>query len=181
MRSAVAVRGLSASERADRAARSKRSATLTPRTKTADRVVKSICPYCAVGCGQNVYVKDERVVHIEGDPDSPISRGRLCPRGSSSLSLVTSPSRVTKVRYRRPRASDWEELDLEEAVDMIADRVIETRRRTWQDRDADGNRLNRTLGFAHLGGATLDNEENYLIKKGFCALGAVAIENQARI
>jgi formate dehydrogenase major subunit len=88
---------------------------------------------------------------------------------------------VTKVRYRRPRATDWEDLDLETAVDMIADRVIETRRRTWQENDADGNRLNRTLGFAHLGGATLDNEENYLIKKGFCALGAVAIENQARI
>jgi formate dehydrogenase major subunit len=144
-------------------------------------VVKSICPYCAVGCAQSVYVKDERVVQIEGDKDSPISRGRLCPRGSSSLSLVTSPSRVTKVRYRRPRATDWEDLDLETAVDMIADRVIETRRRTWQENDADGNRLNRTLGFAHLGGATLDNEENYLIKKGFCALGAVAIENQARI
>jgi formate dehydrogenase major subunit len=163
------------------AAQSKRSASLQPRTATADRVVKSICPYCAVGCAQSVYVKDERVVQIEGDKDSPISRGRLCPRGSSSLSLVTSPSRVTKVRYRRPRATEWEDLDLEEAVDMIADRVIETRRRTWQDRDADGNRLNRTLGFAHLGGATLDNEENYLIKKGFCALGAVAIENQARI
>jgi formate dehydrogenase major subunit len=163
------------------AARSKRSENLAPRTATADRVVKSICPYCAVGCAQSVYVKDERVVQIEGDKDSPISRGRLCPRGSSSLSLVTSPSRVTKVRYRRPRATDWEDLDLETAVDMIADRVIETRRRTWQENDADGNRLNRTLGFAHLGGATLDNEENYLIKKGFCALGAVAIENQARI
>jgi formate dehydrogenase major subunit len=163
------------------AARSKRSENLAPRTATADRVVKSICPYCAVGCAQSVYVKDERVVQIEGDKDSPISRGRLCPRGSSSLSLVTSPSRVTKVRYRRPGATDWEDLDLETAVDMIADRVIETRRRTWQENDADGNRLNRTLGFAHLGGATLDNEENYLIKKGFCALGAVAIENQARI
>jgi formate dehydrogenase major subunit len=163
------------------AARSKRSENLAPRTATADRVVKSICPYCAVGCAQSLYVKDERVVQIEGDKDSPISRGRLCPRGSSSLSLVTSPSRVTKVRYRRPRATDWEDLDLETAVDMIADRVIETRRRTWQENDADGNRLNRTLGFAHLGGATLDNEENYLIKKGFCALGAVAIENQARI
>jgi formate dehydrogenase major subunit len=163
------------------AARSKRSENLAPRTATADRVVKSICPYCAVGCAQSVYVKDERVVQIEGDKDSPISRGRLCPRGSSSLSLVTSPSRTIKVRYRRPRATDWEDLDLETAVDMIADRVIETRRRTWQENDADGNRLNRTLGFAHLGGATLDNEENYLIKKGFCALGAVAIENQARI
>jgi formate dehydrogenase major subunit len=163
------------------AARSKRSENLAPRTATADRVVKSICPYCAVGCAQSVYVKDERVVQIEGDKDSPISRGRLCPRGSSSLSLVTSPSRVTKVRYRRPRATDWEDLDLETAVDMIADRVIETRRRTWQENDADGNRLNRTLGFAHLGGATLDNEENYLIKKFFSAMGAVSIENQARI
>jgi formate dehydrogenase major subunit len=163
------------------AARSKRSRELAPRTATADRVVKSICPYCAVGCGQAVYVKDERVVQIEGDKDSPISRGRLCPRGSSSLSLVTSPSRVTKVRYRRPGGTDWEDLDLDTAVDMIADRVIETRARTWEDTDADGNRLNRTLGFAHLGGATLDNEENYLIKKGFCALGAASIENQARI
>jgi formate dehydrogenase major subunit len=164
-----------------RAARSKRSEELRPRTATADRVVKSVCPYCAVGCGQNVYVKDERVVHIEGDKDSPVSRGRLCPRGSSSLSLVTSPTRVTKVRYRPPHATDWQDLDLDTAMDMIADRVIDTRRRTWQDTDEDGNRLNRTLGFAHLGGATLDNEENYLIKKCFSALGAVQIENQARI
>jgi len=163
------------------AARSKRSAELEPRTATADRVVKSVCPYCAVGCGQSVYVKDEQVVQIEGDKDSPVSRGRLCPRGSSSLSLVTSPSRVTKVRYRRPRATEWQDLDLEAAVDMIADRVIETRARTWQETDDEGSKLHRTLGFAHLGGATLDNEENYLIKKGFCALGAVAIENQARI
>jgi len=163
------------------AARSRRSKELTPRTATADRVVTSICPYCAVGCAQSVYVKDERVVQIEGDKDSPISRGRLCPRGSSSLSLVTSPSRVTKARYRRPHATDWEDLDLETAVDMIADRVIETRARTWESTDTAGAKLNRTLGFAHLGGATLDNEENYLIKKGFCALGAVAIENQARI
>jgi formate dehydrogenase major subunit len=164
-----------------RAARSKRSEELRPRTATADRVVKSVCPYCAVGCSQNVYVKDERVVHIEGDKGSPVSRGRLCPRGSSSLSLVTSPTRVTKVRYRPPHATDWQDLDLDTAMDMIADHVIDTRRRTWQDTDEDGNRLNRTLGFAHLGGATLDNEENYLIKKCFSALGAVQIENQARI
>jgi formate dehydrogenase major subunit len=163
------------------AAQSGRSATLAPRTQTADRVVPSVCPFCAVGCAQNVYVKDEQVVHIEGDKDSPISRGRLCPRGSSSLSLVTSPSRVTTVRYRRPHAAEWEDLDLDTALDMIADRVIDTRRRTWQERDGDGNLLRRTLGFAHLGGATLDIEENYLIKKGFSALGAVAIENQARI
>ena len=139
------------------------------------RVVGSICPYCAVGCAQRVYVKDERVVHIEGDPGSPVSRGRLCPRGSSTLSLVTSPLRETKVRYRPPHAADWQDLDLDTAMDMIADRVIATRARTWDEENR------RTLGFAHLGGATLDNEENYLIKKGFSALGAVAIENQARI
>jgi formate dehydrogenase major subunit len=164
-----------------RAARSRRSETLEPRTATADRVVKSVCPYCAVGCGQSVYVKDEQVVHIEGDKDSPVSRGRLCPRGSSSLSLVTSPTRVTKVRYRAPYATDWEDLDLDTAMDMIADRVIATRRRTWEEKDEEGVTLRRTQGFAHLGGATLDNEENYLIKKCFTALGAVQIENQARI
>jgi formate dehydrogenase major subunit len=164
-----------------RAAKSRRSEQLAPRTATADRVVPSVCPYCAVGCGQRVYVKDEQVVHIEGDDDSPISRGRLCPRGSSSLSLVTSPSRVTTVRYRRPGATDWEDLDLDTAMDMIADRVIETRARTWEEADEDGAPLRRTRGFAHLGGATLDNEENYLIKKCFSALGAVQIENQARI
>ena len=163
------------------AAQSPRSRTLTPRTATADRVVQSVCPYCAVGCGQNVYVKDERVVHIEGDPDSPISRGRLCPRGSSSPSLVNSPTRQTKALYRAPHATEWAQIDLERAMDMIADRVLETRARTWQERDADGGLLRRTLGFAHLGGATLDNEENYLIKKLFTAMGAVQIENQARI
>jgi formate dehydrogenase major subunit len=163
------------------AARSERSRALRPRTATADRVVRSVCPYCAVGCGQRVYVEDERVTQIEGDPDSPISRGRLCPRGSSSLSLVTSPTRETRVRYRPPHATEWQDLDLETAMDMIADRVIETRRRSWEAEDPEHGALNRTLGFAHLGGATLDNEENYLIKKGFTALGAVAIENQARI
>ncbi len=163
------------------AVRSQRTDALVPRTSTADRVVRSVCPYCAVGCGQSVYVKDEQVVHIEGDPESPISRGRLCPRGSSSLALVNSPARETRVRYRPPHGLDWEELELERAMDMIADRVIETRRRTWEDHDADGALLGRTRGFAHLGGATLDNEENYLIKKCFSALGAVAIENQARI
>ena len=164
-----------------RAAQSRRSRTLQPRTATADRVVKSVCPYCAVGCGQSIYVSDEKVVHIEGDKDSPVSRGRLCPRGSSSLSLVTSPSRETKVRYRPPNATDWQDLDLDTAMDMIADRVIDTRRRTWEEENEDGVKLKRTQGFAHLGGATLDNEENYLIKKLFTALGAIQIENQARI
>jgi len=164
-----------------RAAQSKRSKQLQARTATADRVVKSICPYCAVGCGQKVYVKDEQVVQIEGDPDSPISRGRLCPKGSASKSLVTSPLRETKVKYRRPHGTGWEELDLDTAMDMIADRVMRTREETWEDTDADGRPLNRTLGLAWLGGATLDTEENYLIKKGFTAAGAVSIENQARI
>jgi formate dehydrogenase major subunit len=151
------------------------------RTKDADTVTRSVCPFCAVGCGQRVYSRDGRVTHIEGDPDSPISRGRLCPRGSSSLSLVTSPSRVTKVRYRRPGGADWEDLDLDTAMDMIADRVVDTRARTWQDTDDEGRVLNRTLGLAHLGGATLDNEENYLLKKLYTAIGAVQVENQARI
>jgi formate dehydrogenase major subunit len=164
-----------------RAARSGRSAALRPRTAEADRVVASICPYCAVGCGQRVYVKDERVTQIEGDPDSPISRGRLCPKGSASASLVNNPQRLTRVKYRRPYATEWEELDLDTAMGMVADRVLATRRATWEAADGDGNRLNRTLGFGSLGGATLDNEENYLIKKLFTALGAVAIENQARI
>ncbi len=164
-----------------RAARSERSEKLTPRTKTADKVVQSVCPYCAVGCGQKVYVKDEQVVHIEGDPDSPISRGRLCPKGAASEQLINSPIREYKVKYRRPHGTEWEELDLETAMDMIADRVIETRAAHWQDTADDGGRLNRTLGFAHLGGATLDNEENYLIKKAFTAMGAIQIENQARI
>jgi formate dehydrogenase major subunit len=152
-----------------------------PRTDEADTVTRSVCPFCAVGCGQRIFSKEGRVTHIEGDPDSPISRGRLCPRGSSSLSLVTSPSRITKVRYRRPGGADWEDLDLDTAMDMIADRVVESRARTWQDTDDEGRVLNRTLGLAHLGGATLDNEENYLLKKLYTAIGAVQVENQARI
>ena len=163
------------------AAKSPRSAALTARTATADTVARSVCPYCAVGCGQRVYVKDGHVTQIEGDPDSPISRGRLCPKGSASKSLVTSPDRVRTVRYRRPYATGWEDLDLDTAMDMIADRVVAARGQTWEDRDPEGRPLNRTLGIASLGGATLDNEENYLIKKLFTALGAVQIENQARI
>lgn len=163
------------------AARSKVSRGLHARTEDADRVVRSICPYCAVGCGQRVYVKDGRVTQIEGDPDSPISRGRLCPKGAASKQLVTSPSRVTQVLHRRPYARDWERLSLDDAMEMIADRVLKTRQETWQDVDGQGRRLNRTLGFASLGGATLDNEENYLMKKLYTALGAIQIENQARI
>jgi formate dehydrogenase major subunit len=164
-----------------RAARSRHSADLEPRTKTADRVVQSICPYCAVGCGQRVYVKDERVTQIEGDPDSPISRGRLCPKGAASKSLVTSPTREMKVKYRRPGGTEWEELSVEQATEMIAERLIAARGATWEAETDDGRPLNRTLGIAALGGATLDSEENYLIKKLFTAAGAVSIENQARI
>jgi formate dehydrogenase major subunit len=163
------------------AARSKRSETLEPRIKDADRVVKSVCPYCAVGCGQRVFVKDEQVIQIEGDPDSPISRGRLCPKGAGSLGYVKSPLRETKVKYRPPHAAEWEELDLDTAMDMIADRVIKTRAETWQATNDEGQALNRTLGIGVLGGATLDSEENYLLKKSFTAMGAVSIENQARI
>src|SRR4051794_128727 len=162
------------------AARSDRSESLVARTEDAD-VVRSICPYCAVGCGQRVYVQDGRITQIEGDPDSPISRGRLCPKGAATKELVTNDQRLTKVRYRRPGGTAWEDLDLERAMDMIADRVIATRARTWQDADDEGRPLRRTLGFAHLGGATLDNEENYLLKKLYTALGALQVENQARI
>src|ERR1700729_3317793 len=176
---------------------SERTRSMKPRTSTADRVVQSVCPYCAVGCGQRIYVKRvegrevsgveggevgrERVVQIEGDPDSPISRGRLCPKGSASEQLVNSPGRQTKVLYRAPGARDGQQLDPEAAIDMVADRFIESRRRTWQQRDDKGRLLRRTMGIASLGGATLDNEENYLIKKLFTAAGAIQIENQARI
>src|SRR5881398_3104324 len=164
-----------------RAAQSRRSARLTPRTKTADKVVQSICPYCAVGCGQKVYVKDGKVVQIEGDPDSPVSRGRLCAKGAASEGLVNSPLRETRVKYRRPGGKEWEHIPLEEATEMIADRLIAARRDTWEEETEDGRPLKRTLGIAFLGGATLDSEENYLIKKFFSAAGAVSIENQARI
>jgi formate dehydrogenase major subunit len=164
-----------------KAARSRATEAVVARTATADRVVKSVCPYCAVGCAQNVYVKDEKIVQIEGDPDSPINRGRLCPKGSASKQLVTSPTRVTTVRYRRPYGTEWEDLDLDTAMEMIADRVLDARRKGWQDADEQGRRLRRTMGIASLGGATLDNEENYLMKKLYSAMGAIQIENQARI
>ncbi|GAB3847686.1 dehydrogenase [Nesterenkonia populi] len=160
---------------------SKQTRETTPRTDDADTVVQSICPYCAVGCGQKVYAKDDRVIHIEGDPDSPISRGRLCPKGAASEQLVNSAGRQTKILYRAPRSHEWEALDQDRAMDMIADRFIDARRRHWEDHDQHGNPVNRTLGVASLGGATIDNEENYLIKKLFSAAGAVQIENQARI
>jgi formate dehydrogenase major subunit len=163
------------------AVRSRATEDLKPRITDADRVVKSVCPYCAVGCAQNVFVKDDQVVQIEGDPDSPVSRGRLCPKGSASLQLTTGGSRRYEVLHRRPGAAEWEVLDLETAMEMVAERVIETRRRTWQWTDDGGRRVRRTLGVASLGGATLDNEENYLMKKLYTALGAIQIENQARV
>jgi formate dehydrogenase major subunit len=162
-------------------ARSARTAAETSRTETADIVVKSVCPYCAVGCGQNVFVKDGEVVQIEGDPDSPVSRGHLCPKGAASKQLVTSPSRLDKVLYRRPFGTRWDEMDLDVAMDMIAERVVKTRRESWQWTDEHGRKVRRTMGIASLGGATLDDEENYLMKKLYTALGAIQIENQARI
>jgi formate dehydrogenase major subunit len=164
-----------------KAVRSRRTEEIEPRTSTADRVARSVCPYCAVGCAQRIFVKDEQIVQIEGDPESPVNRGRLCPKGSASKNLVTSELRETQVRYRRPYATEWEDLDLSTAMEMIADRVVRTRRDTWQELDEKGRRVRRTMGIASLGGATLDNEENYLIKKLFTAMGAIQIENQARI
>jgi formate dehydrogenase major subunit len=162
-------------------ARSPRSEALRPRTETADRVVRSVCPYCAVGCGQLVYVKDERITDIEGDPDSPISRGCLCPKGAATFQLVTGSHRLQHVLHRRPYAKEWEAVPLDWAMDRVAELVLQTREETWEEKTSEGHVMNRTLGIAHLGGATLDNEENYLIKKLFTALGIVQIENQARI
>jgi formate dehydrogenase major subunit len=168
-------------------AASERTRTLGPRTASADRVVRSVCPYCAVGCGQLVYVKDERIIDLEGDPESPVSQGCLCPKGAATFQLVTGSHRVEQVLYRRPGGTEWERIPLERAMDMVAERVKKTRDETWQERIAipgagpDGALVRRTLGIAHLGGATLDNEENYLIKKLHSALGIVQVENQARI
>ena len=164
-----------------RVARSARSAQLRPRTADAEHVVRSVCPYCAVGCGQRVYVKGGEVTQIEGDQDSPVSRGRLCPKGAATKSLVTGPLREYRVKYRRPYGTRWEELGLDEAMDMIADRMIATRAATWEDKDDQDRTLRRSLGVANLGGATLDNEENYCIKKLMTSLGFVQVENQARI
>lgn len=159
---------------------SERTRTLQPKTAGCE-VSKSICPYCGVGCGQLAYHKQGKLIAIEGDPASPISRGHLCPKGANTHQLHTHPQRLTKVKYRRPFAMEWEELDLDVAMDMIADRVWETRERTFKEKK-DGFTLMQTKGMAHLGGATLDNEENYLLKKLFSGgLGMVCISNQARI
>jgi len=159
---------------------SERTRNLRPKTDGAE-VARSICPYCGVGCGQLVYHKDGKLVSIEGDSQSPISRGHLCPKGADTYELHTHPARLKKVKYRRPHSRDWEEIDLETAMDMVADRLWETRERTFLE-TKDGNAVMHTTAIAHLGGATLDNEENYLIKKLFTAgLGMVCVSNQARI
>ena len=145
------------------------------------KVARSICPYCGVGCGQVIYHKDGKLVAIEGDPDSPISQGNLCPKGAASYQLLTHSRRETKVKYRAPRGKAWSEIPLERAMDMVADRVWESRKRTFV-REENGSTVNHTTAICHLGGATLDNEENYLIKKLFTAgLGMVCVSNQARI
>ncbi len=159
---------------------SERSKHLQPRIHDA-KVFRSVCPYCAVGCGQLVYVKDNKVIDIEGDPDSPVSCGNLCPKGSASYELVVNENRLTHVLYRAPYATDWERKPLAWAMDRIAQRLYETREATFQEKDKDGNPINNTLAIGSLGGATLDNEENYLMTKFFHAIGMVAIENQARI
>jgi formate dehydrogenase major subunit len=160
---------------------------MSERTKTLRRknhgaqVARSVCPYCAVGCGQLVFHREGKLISIEGDPASPISRGHLCPKGAASFELLTHPNRATKVRYRRAGSREWEDLDLEAAMDMVADRVWESRERTFLE-EKDGDVVMQTTAIAHLGGATLDNEENYLIKKLFTAgLGMVCVSNQARI
>jgi formate dehydrogenase major subunit len=145
------------------------------------KATESVCPYCAVGCGQVVYTRGGELVSIEGNPRSPINQGTLCPKGSASRQLVQQPGRLQKVRYRAPGATEWEEIPLERAMEMITERVIAAREAGWQDVSDEGHKVDRTLGFAHLGGATLDNEENYLLKKAYTAMGAIQIENQARI
>lgn len=162
-------------------AMSDRTRNLKPRIAEADKAVGSVCPYCGVGCGQKVYVKDGKVMDIEGDYDSPISQGCLCPKGSATMQLVTGTHRTMNVLYRRPYGKKWEKIPLEQAMDMVADRVKQTRDETWEEQHEKGHPLRRTLGIAHLGGATLDNEENYLIKKLFTSLGMIQVENQARI
>jgi len=156
-------------------AMSERTAALRPKNENT-QAARSICPYCGVGCGQLVFHRDGKLVSIEGDPESPISRGHLCPKGSDSFELVTHPGRLTRARYRAPRSREWLEVPVEQALEMVAERLWASRERTFDDGD------NHTTGVAHLGGATLDIEENYLIKKLFTAgLGMVCLSNQARI
>jgi formate dehydrogenase major subunit len=166
----------------DGAAKSTMSKKLRPRLEQADTVGTSICPYCAVGCSQLVYAKNGRVIHVEGDPRSPINQGTLCPKGAATYDLLTGPDRLDRVLYRAPYSNCWEEKSLDWAMDRIAERVKETRDETFVTNLPDGTTVNHTMAIASLGGATLDNEENYLIKKLFSGgLGMVWIENQARV
>ena len=161
-------------------AMSEETKQLSPKIKDAE-MSRSVCPYCGVGCGQLVYHKDNKLVSIEGDPGSPISRGHLCPKGADTFQLHTHPGRLTKVKYRRPYSRQWEEIPLETAMDMVADRLWESRERTFVEEE-DGASVMHTLGVCHLGGATLDVEENYFIRKLFTGgLGMSCISNQARI
>jgi formate dehydrogenase major subunit len=164
------------------AAESSRSRALRPRLEDADRVGTSICPYCAVGCGQLVYARGNDVIHIEGDPRNPINQGTLCPKGAATFGWLANPNRLTRVRYRAPYGTRWEERPLEWAMDRIAELMKRTRDETFVTAVPGGRTVNHTLAMAELGGATLDNEENYLIKK-LCGggLGMVWIENQARV
>jgi formate dehydrogenase major subunit len=159
---------------------SERTRNLRPKHEGA-QVTPSICPYCGVGCGQLVYHKNGKLISVEGDPKSPISRGHLCPKGADTFELHTHAARLKKVKYRRPYSHHWEDLDLATAMDMVADRLWDSRERSFQE-TRDGQCLMQTTAIAHLGGATLDNEENYLIRKLFTVgLGMVSISNQARI
>jgi formate dehydrogenase major subunit len=164
------------------AAKSTGSTSLRPRLEEADKVGESICPYCAVGCSVLVYAKEGKPIHIEGNPKSPINQGTLCPKGAATFGLLTSEQRFSKVLYRAPYSERWEEKPLGWAMLRIAERVKQTRDETFVERLPDGKVVNHTLAIGSLGGATLDNEENYLIKKLLGAgLGLVWIENQARI
>ena len=160
---------------------SQESVQKAPRIRDA-KLVHSVCPYCAVGCGLNVYVKDGRVLDIEGNPDSPINRGTLCPKGAATFQYTVNSSRLRHVLYRAPYSNHWEVKSLDWAMEQIALRVKKTRDETFVERLPDGREVNHTQGIASLGGATLDVEENYLMKKLLSGgLGIVSIENQARI
>ncbi len=175
-------RQLAGEDPASKAAESQASRSLRPRLEEADKVGTSICPYCAVGCGQLIYARGNQVIHVEGDPRNPINQGTLCPKGAATYSWMVNPDRLTRVKYRAPYSDHWEEKPLDWAMERIAQRIKQTRDETFVQALPDGTPLNHTLGIASLGGATLDNEENYLMKKLLGGgLGVVSIENQARI
>ena len=160
---------------------SSRTRELSARTADADEVTTSVCPYCAVGCSQRVFVRNGRITNIEGNPESPINRGRLCPKGAATFQLVTGTHRLDTVLHRRPGATEWEPIALDDAMDRVAALIAETRDRTWEESDADGRPLRRSQGIAFMGGSTLDNEECYLLAKFWAQLGVLQVENQARI